>query len=259
MKILVCIKQVICSETPLAVRPDGKWLEEDGHAEFRMNRFDDYALEEALRIKETHPDVSIDVLSVGPERVKDVIKKGLSKGAGKGIHIFSPEQGYLPPQSVSRMIADWAVPQAYDLIFTGVMAEDDMQCQVGPMTAALLGLPCAVSVIKEELDPEHRCMTVHCEMENGKVEVAEIVLPAVLTIQTGINQPRYPSLSNIMRANVQELTVVDDSIPDDKLDTTELLSLAYPEKSSKIKLLEGTAVEKAEQLLDIFYNKSFLK
>ena len=259
MKILVCIKQVICSETQLAVRPDGKWLQEGDDAEFRMNRFDDYALEEALRIKEAHPDTTIDVLSVGPERVKDVVKKGLSKGADNGIHVFSPEQGYLPPQTVARMIAGWAESWSYDLIFTGVMAEDDMQCQVGPMTAAILGLPCAVSVIREKLDPELRRMTVHCEMENGQVEVAEIVLPAVLTIQTGINRPRYPSLSNIMRANVQELTVVDGSLPDHKPDPAGLLSLAYPEKSSRIKVLDGTAAEKADQLLDIFYNQSLLK
>ena len=259
MKILVCIKQVICSEIPLAVRPDGKWLQEDDHTEFRMNRFDDYALEEALRIKETRPDVSIDVLSVGPDRVKDVIKKGLSKGADNGVHVFSPEQGYLAPQSVARLIADWAGSRSYDLILTGVMAEDDMQCQVGPMTAALLALPCAVSVIKEKLDPEQGCMTVHCEMENGKVEVAEIILPAVLTIQSGINRPRYPSLSNIMRANKQDLIVADGSLSGTKPDTTELIALAYPEKSSKIKLIDGTAEEKAGQLLDIFYTKSLLR
>jgi electron transfer flavoprotein beta subunit len=224
-----------------------------------MNRFDEYALEEALLIKETHTGVTVDVISVGPERVREVIKRGISKGADNGIHILYPKSGYCPPQTVSRMIAGYAGSHAYDLILTGVMAEDDMQCQVGPMTACLLSFPCAVSVIKEKIDINNRMITVHCEMENGKVAEAEISMPAVLTIQTGINRPRYPSLSNILRANSKELTVVDGSFQEEPPDHHEPLSLSYPVKSSRISMLKGSAEEKALQLLSIFHNKSFLK
>ncbi|MFH2064281.1 MAG: electron transfer flavoprotein subunit beta/FixA family protein [Pseudomonadota bacterium] len=259
MKILVCIKQVFCSENELKIRPDGKWIQETDSTDFRMNRFDEYALEEALLIKETHTNVTVDVISVGPERVNEVIKRGLSKGADNGIHICYHQSGYCPPQAVSCMIADYARSQSYDLILTGVMAEDDMQCQVGPMTAGLLSLPCAVSVIKEKIDIKNKIITVHCEMESGKVEEVLISMPAVLTIQTGINRPRYPSLSNILRANSKELTVVDGSFQEEPPDHHELLSIGYPVTSSRISMLEGSAEEKALQLLSIFHKKSLLK
>ncbi len=259
MKILVCIKQVACSESSLELNPDGKWIQETDSTEYRMNRFDEYALEEALLIKEANPGVTIDVLSVGPDRVKDAIKKGLSKGADNGVHIFYEESGYCPPRKIAQQIADYAGKHAYDLILTGVMAEDDMLCQVGPMTAALLSIPCAVSVIKEEMDMIRRIIMVQSEMESGKVEEVILSLPALLTIQTGINQPRYPSLSNILRANSQELIVVTESLQGNPPDKEILLSLGYPAKSLKICILEGSAEEKAEQLLTIFHNRSLLK
>lgn len=259
MKILVCIKQVVCSESSLELNPNGKWIQETDSTEFRMNRFDEYALEEALLIKEAYPDVTIDVISVGPDRVKDVVKKGLSKGADNGVHILNEELGYCPPRKIAQQIADYAGKQSYDLILTGVMAEDDMLCQVGPMTATLLSIPCAVSVIKEELDIIRRIITVQSEMESGKVEEVVFSLPALLTIQTGINQPRYPSLSNILRANSQELIVVQESFQEEPPDKVTLLSIEYPAKSSKISILEGSAEEKAEQLLTIFHSKSLLK
>lgn len=259
MKILVCVKQVVCSESSLELNPDGKWIQETDSTEYRMNRFDEYALEEALLIKEANPGVTIDVVSVGPDRVKDAIKKGLSKGADNGVHIFYEESGYSPPRKIAQQIADYAGKKSYDLILTGVMAEDDMLCQVGPMTAALLSIPCAVSVIKEEMDMIRRVITIQSEMESGKVEEVVLSLPALLTIQTGINQPRYPSLSNILRANSQELIVVTEPFRGDSPDKEILLSLGYPAKSSKICILEGSAEEKAEQLLTIFHNRSLLK
>jgi electron transfer flavoprotein beta subunit len=259
MKILVCIKQVVCSENSLELNPNGKWIQETDSTEFRMNRFDEYALEEALLIKEANPDVTIDVVSFGPDRVKHVVKKGLSKGADNGVHIFYEESGYCPPRKIAQQIADYAGKQSYDLILTGVMAEDDMLCQVGPMTAAFLSIPCAVSVVKEEIDMINRIITVQSEMESGKVEEVILSLPALLTIQTGINQPRYPSLSNIVRANSQELIVIKKTFREDPPDKETLLSIDYPAKSSKICILEGSAEEKAEQLLTIFHSKSLLK
>jgi electron transfer flavoprotein beta subunit len=259
MKILVCIKQVVSTESSLELDSNGKWIQETDVTEFRMNRFDDYALEEALLIKEAYPDVTVDIVSVGPDRVQEVIKKALSKGADNGTHILHNKLGYCPPQTIAKLIADFAEKQSYDLILTGVMAEDDMLCQVGPMTAFLLAMPCAVSVIKENLDIRERILTVHCEMESGKVEEVVLPLPALLTIQSGINQPRYPSLSNILRANSQELALVE-GYPEEEPDGKDtLLSVAYPAKSSTISMLEGSAEEKAEQLLKIFHNKSLLK
>ncbi len=259
MKILVCVKQVANPETSLEADPDGRWILESDDVEFRLNRFDEYALEEAMRIKEAFPEVTIDAISVGPLRAGEAVKQALSKGADNGIHILRDEKGYCRADTTAQLISRYAGSTSYDLILAGVMAEDDMLCQVGPMVASLLSLPCAVSVISEKLDVKNHVVAVDCEMEGGMVEKAVLTLPAVLTIQSGINRPRYPSLSNILRANAQELIVVEADCPENDPLKEALLSFKRPEKSTRTILLEGTAEEKAEQLIKLFHQKSLLK
>ena len=259
MKILVCIKQVANPETALESDSDERWIRESDTTEFRLNRFDEYALEEAMLIKEAYPDVTIDAISVGPSRVSEAVKQALSKGAANGIHILHNEKGYCHANITAQLISGYAGQKSYDLILAGVMAEDDMLCQVGPMVASMLNLPCAVSVISEKLDVENHVVEVDCEMEGGMVEKAVLTLPAVLTIQSGINRPRYPSLSNILRANSQELTIIEADYPQKHLLKETLLSFKRPEKSMQTILFEGTAEEKAEKLLKIFHRKSLLK
>jgi electron transfer flavoprotein beta subunit len=259
MKILVCVKQVASPETALESDSDEKWIRESDTTEFRLNRFDEYALEEAMLIKEAYPDVTIDAISVGPSRVSEAVKQALSKGAADGIHILRDEKGYCHANVTAQLISGYAGPKSYDLILAGVMAEDDMLCQVGPMVASMLNLPCAVSVISEKLDVENHVVEVDCEMEGGMVEKAVLTLPAVLTIQSGINRPRYPSLSNILRANSQELTVIEADYPKKHQVKETLLSFKRPEKSSQTILFEGTAEEKAEKLIKLFHKKALLK
>ena len=259
MNILVCIKQVPDLESTLAIDPDAKWILEDDTLKFRINHFDAFALEEAIRIKESFPDVTIDALSVGPARVDNVLKHAISVGVHDGIHILTEEGGYMPPHMTATLIAEYAASKSYDLILAGVMAEDDMLYQVGPMTAALLDIPCATSVVKEQLYPENRTIAVDCEMEGGMTEQVELTLPALLTIQSGINHPRYPSLSNVLRANSQERILIHTDTAEAPGQREKVLSLALPEKSSKGVMLDGTPEEKAEMLLKIFHEKSFLK
>lgn len=259
MKILVCVKQVANPETSLESDPDGRWIQESDTTEFRLNRFDEYALEEAMLIKESYEDVTIDAISVGPSRVSEAVKQALSKGADNGIHILRDEKGYCQANITAQMIAGYAASKSYDLILAGVMAEDDMLCQVGPMVASILSLPCAVSVISKKLDFKNHVVEVECEMEGGMAEKAVLMLPAVLTIQSGINRPRYPSLSNILRANSQELTVIEaDSSKKHHMKET-LLSFKRPEKSMQTIMFEGTAEKKAEKLIKLFHKKSLLK
>jgi electron transfer flavoprotein beta subunit len=259
MKILVCVKQIANPETPLEPAPGGKWIQESELTEFRLNRFDEYALEEAMLIKETHPDVTIDAISVGPSRVNEAVKQALSKGADNGIHILRKENGYCPANITAQLIAGYAGLKSYDLILAGVMAEDDMLCQVGPMVASMLSLPCAVSVTSENLDLKSHVIKVDCEMEGGMTEKAILSLPAVLTIQSGINRPRYPSLSNILRANSQELVVMEADYPQKDHVKETLLSLRQPEKTTQTIMFDGTAEEKAEKLVKLFHQKSLLK
>ena len=258
MRILVCVKQVPDTESPLSIDEATLWIREDDRIAFRMNRYDEYALEEAVLIREALGDVTVDAISVGPARAAAVLKKSLEKGAAGGIHIVRDKPGYCPPSVTASLIAGYALTGSYDLILTGVMAEDDMQCQVGPLVAARLGLPCAVSVVKETLDPGSRTVTVECELEGGAAETVSLPLPCLLAIQSGINRPRYPSLSNVLRAKEQELVRI---VPDGEsaaLRTEKAISLMYPVKSSRGTVIEGSTEEKAEKLLALLHEKSLL-
>ncbi len=258
MKILVCVKQVHDTESPLEIDGDRRWVRDDGPIAFRMNRYDEFALEEAVLIRESLGDVTVDAISAGPPRFSSTLKKSLEKGAANGIHIIYEAGGYCPPSLTAALIADYARDKSYDLILCGVMAEDDMQCQVGPLIAARLGLPCAVSVVNEAIGPDRKTVTVECELEGGINERIELPLPCLLAIQSGINRPRYPSLSNVLRAKEQKLV----TIPADPGLLTQApekpVTVTYPEKGSTGVVISGTREEKAEQLLAILHERSLL-
>lgn len=255
MKLLVCVKQIPDPDAPVRVNADGGWVDIDGGT-FVMNRFDGFALEEALRIREEIPDTRIDVVSVGPERVEAVLRRSLGMGADHGIHILTESDGYLDPFATATWIAEYARTCNYDLILTGVMSGDDMNGQVGPLVAEMLHLPCATSVIFRRMMPESGRIYVEREMEGGLRDALEIKLPALLTLQSGINQPRYPSLSRMLRANRHPLDkVLSGSLELPPLHLS-ILETTLPQKMRAGLILEGTAREKANQLLDILQNRS---
>ena len=258
MRILVCVKQVPDIDSPLGIDAGTRWIDEKTPLAYRMNRYDEYALEEAVLIKEARVDVTIDALSVGPPRASATLKKSLGKGAHNAVHIEVEHAGYLSPLTTAALIAGYARGREYDLILTGVMAEDDMHCQVGPLLAALLGIPCAVSVIGETMNGEDSTVTAECELEGGLTESILLPLPSLLAIQTGINRPRYPSLSNVLRARDQEIIRIP--CPEEKLpDAGEsLAAIEFPEKSSRGCVLEGTTEEKAARLISILHERAFL-
>ena len=257
MKILVCIKQVIDTDSQPHLSPEAGWLQEDCGCSYRMNSYDEYALEEALLLKEKIPNTEIHVISVGPDRVTQTIKRALSKGADYGVHIRC-DKAPLPAFETASCIAGYAREKTFDLILAGVMSEDAMQCQVGPLLAALLSVPCAVSVVAADLAAGDRFMTVHSELEGMLKEEIRVTLPAVITIQTGGNRPRYPSLSNILRAKEKVIVTVDAEELPVTNPRAEYLPLAYPAVSAKGVILTGTREEKAEQLLNILHERSLL-
>lgn len=257
MKILVCIKQVIASDSQLSLSPEADWLQEESDTSYRINSYDEYALEEALILKESIPGTEIHAISVGPERVTHVIRQAFSKGADYGVHIRS-DKTPLSALETASYIARYAEEKDFDLILAGVMSEDAMQCQVGPLIAALLSLPCAVSVVASSLTAGDQFITVHSELEGIMTEKIRVSLPAVLTIQTGGNRPRYPSLSNILRAKEKVIVTLDAEGMSADAPREEFLPLAYPAVSAKGVVLAGTREEKAEQLLNIFHEKSLL-
>lgn len=257
MKILVCIKQVLDRDTRLAVEPGGLWPVTGADSAFRISRFDELALEEALLLKDRAPEVEIHALTVGPERAAEAIGRALAKGADHGIHLLD-DSPCLPAFETARRIADYVRGRGFDLILAGVMSEDAMQCQVGPMLAAMLSIPCAVAVVTLETGTERGKVLVESEQEGGIREKILVPLPALLTIQSCAGRPRYPSLSNILKAREKTIHTLDRS--GDKGDRKRVVlgPLAPPDAPVKGHILSGTTEEKAGRLLQLLHERSLL-
>ena len=259
MKILVCVKQVPESETAIHIKEDGSWIDMDSFDEFKMNRLDEFAVEDAIRLKETLSDVCIDVISVGPDRCADVIRRSIGMGADNGVHIVHENESHLSPVSIAAWIAQYAKNHNYTLIFAGAMSEDCMNGQTGPMIAAHLGLPCATGVIFEKVATDEKTIYVEREIEGGKRDTLELNLPAVLTIQSGNNIPRYPVLSKLLKANKQELEIIESRSQLQPETGEDIFRVDYPQKSRAGTVLEGSQQDKAKALLRILREKALLE
>lgn len=259
MNILVCVKQVPEVER-LTIHPDadGAVVLEDA-AEFRMNRFDEFAVETAVRLKETLSEVHIDALSVGPEDALAVIKRAIGMGADQGALLDSGDRSDPGPAEVARRIARFAGLKGYDLIFTGAWSEDGMNGQVGPMAAALLDLPCATQVMALALDAHRRHVTVEREVEGGRRERLQLRLPALLAVQSGIHRPRYPSLSNLLRANRQPVAIIPDDAAAATVDPVVCRGLIQPPRTRAGRVLEGGLQDKAETFWHLLREKGFIR
>lgn len=261
MKLLVCVKQVPDSEEHLYINPEGSWVSYEDKTAFRMNRFDEFALEEALLFRDhfSHDKQTlIDAVSVGPPRTSLTLKKAMAMGADEGIHILGDQDRYMTPFNTASLIASYAKDKEYDMILTGIMAEDDMHCLVGQFIAEILEYPCATSVIHQKIINDRSEISVEREIESGRRECLRLNLPAVLTIQSGINTPRYPSLSNVLRTRDQKIITINGENLQALGKREELVSLSYPEPSSKDLFIDGTQREKAQTLLRILHEKSFI-
>ncbi len=258
MKILVCVKQVPEADSPIKIDDNSGWIQADTITEFKMNRLDEFAVEEALLIKESIAGTRIDVITVGPDRCDEVVRRAIGMGADSGVHIRTASDGYQSPYGVAAAIADFARGKNYILILTGAMSEDLMQGQVGPLLAAHLDVACISSTIHAELAADEKKIYVEREVEGGSREVGNISLPALLTIQTGINTPRYPALSKLLRANNRDLDIVTADGSDDASAPQALVGVALPEKSRDAVFLEGNTADKAEQLFNILKERSLI-
>lgn len=258
MKILVCIKQVPDSFETLQIDERTGILLLPPDTAFRMNGFDEFALEEALLMKERLPEALVHALSVGPERVSATVQRALGMGADHGVHILDPFEGYISPLTVASLIAAFARARSYDMVLTGVMAEDTMACQTGQLIAALLDLPCATSVMKADVRPDRRQILVERELEGGSRERVRLKMPAVLTVQPGINLPRYPSFSKVMRARTyaQERVRAGELMPEAPRESSR--GMRIPEPASQDVFIQGSPREKALELIRILHQKSLL-
>ncbi len=258
MNILVCVKQVPEAEAQVHIDRDGRWVNLGTGTEFRMNRFDECAVEAAVQTKEQFADTHIHILSIGPQRAEAVIRRSIGMGADDGTHILTSKEAFVDPFTLATWLADCPQAQPADLILCGAISEDLMQGQVGPLLAATLGLPYATSVIDMDINPEDKSIQVDREIEGGYRQTLVLNLPALLTIQTGINQPRYPALSKLLRANRLSLEVLNSEKMDQPRTRQTVDALTPPRKTRDAVLLEGSTHNKAEQLITILSNRSLL-
>ena len=259
MKILVCAKQVLDAEAVLKVDETGNRVVTEHTPRYQMNSFDEYAVEEAVALKEAHPGTIVDVLSLGPPRVRTILERALGMGADGSLHLENESEAYLSPLAVASWIAAGIRQRNYDLILTGAMSEDGLAGQVGPILAELLEYPCATSVIMVQLQPQNNLVLVEREIEGGLREQVELKLPAILAVQTGLNKPRYPTLSGLLKAKKKSplhILTADLAQPPNH---DHILGLGYPVRTRSGEILTGDTREKAARLVQILREKSLLK
>ncbi len=244
MKILVTIKEVADPESPFTISEPGKAIVPGRDTLFRMNRYDEFALEEALRIKEKIPGTTVTAISAGTMRSENVIRRALEMGADDGFLVLVPEGLQHHPETVSRLISEYAKPERYDCILAGTIAEDTLRSQTGQMIAARLGVACATSVVSLAVDPGKRTAEVQRELDALNRERIILKLPVLITVQSGINRPRYPSLTNKLRARRQEIRKVEPGVYPVAGNSTYRI----PAGKKQAVILEGTAREKAASL-----------
>jgi electron transfer flavoprotein beta subunit len=245
MNILVCIKQVPAKDAPLSVA--GNWIKESDIG-FEMNEPDSYALEEALRLKEKHGG-EVMVLSLGPERVKQTIKEALAKGADRGIHIADDHFAQLDPLGTAKVLAAAIAKEKVDLVLTGLQSDDHGFGQTGVLLAALLNLPHATIIM--QIEAQEGKMKLKRELEAGWFQWIECPLPAVLSIQSGINKVRYATLKGIMAAKKKDIAAVTREALGVTVEPTQKIEKIYvPVKTKKTEFLTGTPKEMAVKLVE---------
>ena len=247
MKTGVCVKQVPAKDAPLAVDASGAWIRE-ADIGFETNEPDSFALEEALRLKEKHGGEVV-AISMGPERAKQTIKEALAKGAERGIHVVDDKFYALDPLGSARSLAAAIQKENFDLILTGLQSEDHGFGQTGVLLAELLGRPHATIIMSIELQGDH--LRVKRELEAGWFQWVELPLPAVLTIQSGINKPRYATLKGIMAAKKKEITSVPrESLGVQSAPTQKVERIYVPQKTKKTEFITGSPKEIAAKLVE---------
>ena len=280
MEIIVCAKQVPdLTEADVKINPDGKSINLES-IPMDINELDNYALEEALLMKEKYSG-KVAVVTVGSETSDEMLRICLAKGADEAVRITYKDEldGYLTAKLIATVIKNKYKP---DLILTGVQSSDYSSAQVGGMLAELLDIPHATIVthaelknntkisnmdFKREISTENLSVAeftaeVHRELEGGLKEIVDIALPAVLTIQSGINEPRYASMIGIRRAKDKEIKILTPEDLGLRLDELKLKTwienMSIPPKGEGAEIITGTVEESATKLAGILKDKGAL-
>jgi electron transfer flavoprotein beta subunit len=252
VKILVCMKQVPQKDAPLKVNESGTWIRED--VSYEVNEPDAYALEEALRQKEKHGGEVV-VITSGPARSQQVLREALAKGADRAIHLEGEEFVSLDAFNTAKAISAAIKNEQFDLIFTGLQSDDYGYAQTGVILAELQGLPHATIIM--QIEKADGGIKVKRELEAGYFQFVDMPVPAVLTIQSGINKLRYATLIGIKQAKNKPLRKVSFAEVQSELGTNlqQIERLYIPQKVKKTEMLEGSPVEIAKKLVEKLRNE----
>jgi electron transfer flavoprotein beta subunit len=246
MKIAVCIKQVPTREWQPRLNEGRTWVREQD-ASFEMNEPDAYALEEALRLREKHGG-EVTVCSAGPARVQQVLREALARGADRAIHVESDALASADAFVVAGALAAAMSGEAFDLVLTGLQSDDQGHAQMGVVLAERLSMPHSTIIMDVDVQagPPAK-VRVKRELEGGWFQWISMPLPALLTIQSGINQLRYATLKGIMAAKKKEIRKVE--LPAGLSASQEVVSLSIPVRSKKTHMITGSPAEAAKELV----------
>jgi electron transfer flavoprotein beta subunit len=244
VKVVVCVKQVAVLGDEVEFTEDERDVDPD-YLDFALNEWDTYATEEALRLVEAAGSGEVIVVSVGDEETEDCMRRCLAMGADRGIRVETEDR--LDPIQVARALAEVVEAESPDLVFAGVQSSDSVQAATGAALAGLLRLPSVAVVTKIELD--NGKATAHRELEGGLVDVVEVDTPALLTIQTGINEPRYATLRAIKQADEKEIDVRQASELGEP--GYRVRTMFVPPKGEGAEMLDGGAAEVAQRIREI--------
>jgi electron transfer flavoprotein beta subunit len=249
MKILVAIKQVPDTATQVKIAGDAKSIETAGIT-WIVSPYDEFAVEEALRIKEKRGQGEVVAVTVGPERAKEALRSCLAMGADRAIHVNDPALGEADTLMTARALAAVVKKEQPGLVLVGRQAIDDDMGAVGAQLAEVLDWPCAYWIMEETIDAEGKSVKTSRQVEGG-LEVFDVPLPAVLAAQKGLNEPRYPTLKGIMGAKkkeIKDMKAGDLGLPSEppQLSITGLQALP-PRPPGRI--IEGDVATAAKELV----------
>jgi len=250
MKIAVCIKQVPTREWQPRLNDAKTWIREQDIS-YEMNEPDAYALEEALRLREKHSGEVV-VCSAGPARVQTVIREALARGADRAIHVEHDSLGSADAFVLADALAAAMKDEQFDLVLTGLQSDDQGHGQTGVILAERLGIPSSTIIMDVQIDPstgsgQAATLRVKRELEGGWFQWISMPLPALLTIQSGINQLRYATLKGIMAAKKKEIRKA--ALPDGVQPAQQIVSLAVPTRSKQTQMIGGSPADAAKELV----------
>ncbi|OGD45435.1 hypothetical protein A3K79_00145 [Candidatus Bathyarchaeota archaeon RBG_13_46_16b] len=262
MDVIVCVKHVPeTAEAELRIDASGKAVEKTGLV-YDINEWDDYALEEAVRIREKQGG-SVTAITIGPDDSDSTLRKCLARGADKAIRLADPKFEGSDGYAIAKILHSIIKTMQYDLVLTGMQAGDDGSAMVGPILAQLLGIPHATMVKKLELGTG--TAKANRELEGGLEEQVEVKLPALFSVQTGINEPRYVSIMGIRKAMQKEIKIM--SLADTGLSENDvglagswlkIEKLYVPPVEKQAEFLKGTPDEMATKIAEILKAKGLI-